>query len=452
MKFSKNISISPTSHAVISVSAPVPEKINSLSNLLFTKYPLLLLNMANNTNVSSQRPQSFSLSTGSEQIESLLFSPRNTSMNSNIKGSLGTEDYYASLGSGFTPRAGTGFTPRAGTGFTPRSGFNLSTGFTPRSGFNLSTGFTPRAGNGFTPKGLGREMFFAGLTPKNEPVVAEPLPLPPRNENNTVVPPAFFEYLNAGQDVDGGVDHYKQAETDARRRMQNRARVTKCRKRKQDRLSYLEGRNSELEMENDQLRVKASSTGELNIHDEMNTSAKEAMMISQEVTVDRLKTAINNGLGTVEEAAQNIWLHHANMVHGGNGARSTGFNEIVKHFEAMSRVFSSYRVKNVSVARQGKSCSKAVATWDIELVLFAKPAKAARSTGPFHQLAPHLAGDKIRFTTTSYLTFKGDKIVEEVQVIDSLALLSGILTKNRRLGPHAISSITNSIANIQNSN
>ena len=418
-----------------------------------------LLSMAS-TNESSQRPQSFSSTTGLEQLESLLFSPRNTSVpNSNINGSLGIEDLYSSLGSGFTPRGGTGFTPRTGTGFTPRADFNLSTGFTPRSGFNLSTGFTPRSstgftprsGTGFTPKGMGREMFFAGLTPKKEQVDAEPLLLPSLNENNAVLPPALFNYLNAGQDVDG-VDHYKQAETDARRRMKNRARVTKCRKRKQDRLSYLEGRNSELEMENDQLRVKVSSTGELNNDDEMNTSAKEAMMNSQTDTLDRLKTAINNGLETVEASAQNIWLHHANMVHGGNGARSTGFNEIIKHFEAMSKVFSFYRVKNVSVARQGKSCSKAVATWDIELVLFAKPTKSARSTGPFHQLAPHLAGNKIRFNTTSYLTFKGDKIVEEVQVVDTLALLSGILTKNRKLGPLAISSITQSIDNSKTSN
>lgn len=334
---------------------------------------------------------------------------------------------------------------------------SFKTGMTPRSGLTPRTGFTPRIGSGLTPKhssGFGGYFLRSGFTPKHSGGNhAEPLPMPSANDSKPEdnMPPLLYEYLqNGGHGATESFrqDDMKKQESDARRRLKNRERVRKCRKRKNDRLDYLESRNTELEHENEALRSKlgrigiAQDVGEAAIQGE---AARATMIQSQRATLERLKNAINTGSSNaIVQTGSSIWLNHATLIHGTNGKKIHGMDQILNDYDtALNHVFSSYRVRNVSyTSNNDDTLTKGTAVWELDVSV---KADAAPGVAPFSQLAQYFDGDRVRVKVTSYLTFKGDKIAQEIRLIDTFQLVASILEKNTHLGRSEMKEITQMI-------
>lgn len=230
-----------------------------------------------------------------------------------------------------------------------------------------------------------------------------------------------------------------------RRKMKNRERVRKCRERKDNRFTYLIQRNASLEAENDLLMSKCQKFDHL-VPSGLAVNAKSHIINAQLATVTALKEALNGGIEAIRVAALRVWHQNAHIIHACSGHRSGGFDAILDHYEMASKVYESYNVKRVRLDYPTDSVCHAVAHWDLDVVLrHILPTHTTRLP-PFSTMAEHVAGETITMTMTSYLTFKDDKISEDVRVVNSLDLLSSILSNNPTRSATSVSAITHAIS------
>ncbi|CAI5745042.1 unnamed protein product [Peronospora destructor] len=370
---------------------------------------------------------------------------------------------------GLTPRSG--FTPRFSTGFTPRinvAGLSQTSNVPPTessSGYmnRPSAGYSPRnvsdgnnnkiSPSGFTPKdvsGAKVPMRFPGAFPSNSPpkmlmtdqYKQEPQPQshlqqqmqqihhqtqqmnhhPGHMTHNPVMSSMnvpMYDYMNRSAlqqtsdprlSASPNSDHVSdQEDLDERRRMKNRERVRKCRKRKQDRLNFLEDRTAELEKENGMLRVKIArrnfgvKDGPL-LETQLNELRKK-----QNITLTSYIRACNEADGSVFEViARGIWAENAEIVYGSNGASITGVPDII-------------------VSKKSKKC---LVNWDVEAVVRKEAVKNVPLTMPFAELAPHFgdSSEPLSFQMTSHITFDEDgKIVEEIRQLNLSRISAKVL-------------------------
>jgi hypothetical protein len=352
----------------------------------------------------------------------------------------------------------TGLTPRFSTGLTPRSGFTprIHTGFTPRIGgssqpdtnafFSRSTGFSPRPSEmnnkisptGFTPKdvsGMKMPMRFPGTftSSPQKPGMMEHLPMhkgapshmhlssPEMNGMNM----AMFDYVNRNSAPANGHSNVSpmseknsnQDELDERRRMKNRERVRKCRKRKQDRLNFLEDRTSELEKENQQLKNKLARKG---TNGETLTEAQfKELRKKQNTTIAAYIRAYNESDAAFETAARSIWSDNAEIISGVTGSCVTNVDAIISNKKASAALFTSYNIKQYTVHWRTNSNDKCSVNWEVEVVLAGNAPADLPLTAPFGTIASSLQGETLTFQMVSHLTFDEGKIVEELRQINT---------------------------------
>ena len=144
-------------------------------------------------------------------------------------------------------------------------------------------------------------------------------------------------------------------------------------------------------------------------------------------------------------------LPQATLGQGLNRTLCHNARDIMLHYHnGLTHVFQHLKIKKLTIVERISSTRLQV-LYEMEASISPKAnasahTKELKTWSPFPKLAPLIAGVRVRFEIMSYLTMQGLKIAQEVQVIDSLALLSSILAKNRNLGPDAISIITQTIA------
>ncbi|KAH9079021.1 hypothetical protein Ae201684P_010878 [Aphanomyces euteiches] len=235
----------------------------------------------------------------------------------------------------------------------------------------------------------------------------------------------------------------KQDELDARRRMKNRERVRKCRKRKQDRLNFLEDRNNELEKENSELKTKIMRRGDGSpINKAMTEEALLELRAKQTNTLQLVQAIINEGMMSFEASAKSVWTPNATIMDGVTGEKLTNIDNIVENKRISASVFSNYKIKNFSVDWQAHD--KAMIKWDIEASLRPNAPSSIILSSPFHQLAPHFNNEMFPFHMVSHVTFSGDKIAEEVRFVDVAKLVAVVMQKQR--DPSKMSEIIQAVA------
>lgn len=363
----------------------------------------------------------------------------------------------------------TGLTPRFSTGLTPRSGFTprFTTGFTPRiavtglpepvptsaPGAYMRSGYSPRGDvnqkispSGFTPKdvsGVKVPMRFPGAFAANTPpdaykpamhheqhqqhhhqmaeMAAMNMPMGYDYMSRPVIPPPMdmaARRANATPNSDRVSD---QEDLDERRRMKNRERVRKCRKRKQDRLNFLEDRTAELEKENGQLRAKMARVGAPGAEAEPLTEAQlNELRKKQNTTLAAYVRAYNEAEGgAFESGAANIWSEAAEISLASE--RVAGIQAILDSKRRAAAVFSSYKLRRYDVQWKAAAAAhdKCVVHFDVEVEL-RKGSGSVPLAAPFHELSAHFSeGERLAFRIVSHVTFAADgKIVEEVRQLD----------------------------------
>ncbi|RHY22288.1 hypothetical protein DYB32_009543 [Aphanomyces invadans] len=235
----------------------------------------------------------------------------------------------------------------------------------------------------------------------------------------------------------------KQDELDARRRLKNRERVRKCRKRKQDRLNFLEDRNNELEKENGELKTKIMRRGDGSpINKAMTEEALLELRAKQTNTLQLAQAIINEGMMSFEASAKSVWTPNATVLDGVTGEKLTNIDVIIENKRISASVFSNYKVKNFSADWQAHD--KAMIKWDIEASLRPNAPSSIALSSPFHQLAPHFNNEMFPFHMVSHVTFSGDKIAEEVRFVDVAKLISVVVQKQR--DPSKIVEIVQAVA------
>ncbi|RHY16259.1 hypothetical protein DYB25_008706 [Aphanomyces astaci] len=235
----------------------------------------------------------------------------------------------------------------------------------------------------------------------------------------------------------------KQDELDARRRLKNRERVRKCRKRKQDRLNFLEDRNNELEKENGELKTKIMRRGDGSpINKAMTEEALLELRAKQTNTLQLVQAIINEGMMSFEASAKSVWTPNATIVDGVTGEKLTNIDVIVENKRISASVFSNYKIKNFSADWQAHD--KAMIKWDIEASLRPNAPSSIALSSPFHQLAPHFNNEMFPFHMVSHVTFSSDKIAEEVRFVDVAKLLSAVVSKQR--DPSKVAEIVQAVA------
>ena len=162
---------------------------------------------------------------------------------------------------------------------------------------------------------------------------------------------------------------------------------------------------------------------------------EQSLHAAQVATIELLARAINDGVDGIDGILDHnlaIWLPTSSIVHSPSGTRSTGFSGIIAHYEKIAKVFGQYTVKAIKMERAPGSHMAMVVTWKVEAYLTDRlnGNRSKNIIAPFSQSNKLCFGELLTFTMTSYLTFHGDKILQEVQVMDSLALLSTILTNH----------------------
>ncbi|GMF43166.1 unnamed protein product [Phytophthora fragariaefolia] len=380
--------------------------------------------------------------------------------------------------SGFTPRFTTGFTPRINV-----SGLSQAPNAPPTetaSGAYMNrpgAGYSPRAAadannnkispSGFTPKdvsGAKVPMRFPGAFSNNSPPkmsMAEQYkqePAPPQshlqqmqqihhqtqqinhgaphhgqmqhpgmpNMNMTMYDymnrPALQQPADPRLSVTPSSDRVSdQEDLDERRRMKNRERVRKCRKRKQDRLNFLEDRTAELEKENGMLKAKMARK-DSGLKDEPLTEAQlNDLRKKQNTTLSSYIRAYNEADGSAFEAsARTIWSDNAEILYGNSGACVAGMNDIVASKKSSASVFSKYEIKQYTVQWKPSSTDKCLVTWEVEVSVKEEAAKNVPLTAPFAELAPYFGGvtESLSFQMISHITFEEGKIVEEIRQLN----------------------------------
>lgn len=400
--------------------------------------------------------------------------PKPISLSPRTFGMEDLRDFCAPLGSfktGLTPRFTTGLTPRSG--FTPR----FTTGFTPRisvtglpdpvststaPGSYMRSGYSPRADvnqkispSGFTPKdvsGVKVPMRFPGAFAANSPpeaykhasmhhdqqqhhhhhqqqladMAAMNMPLSYDYMSRPVIPPPMDPSVGRASNATPNSDRVSdQEDLDERRRMKNRERVRKCRKRKQDRLNFLEDRTAELEKENGVLRAKMARVSSTSAAAEpMSEAQLNELRKKQNTTLAAYVRAYNEAEGgAFESGAGNIWTENAEISLAGD--RVAGIHAILDSKRRSSAVFSSYKLRRYDVQWKPSAPAhdKCDVTFDVDVVL-SKSAASDKSSvplaAPFGELAAHLGeGEQLSFRIVSHVTFSADgKIAEEIRQLD----------------------------------
>ncbi|KAI9907785.1 hypothetical protein PsorP6_004404 [Peronosclerospora sorghi] len=379
---------------------------------------------------------------------------------------------------GLTPRSG--FTPRFTTGFTPRinvTGSNAQPTDTSSTFMNRpSAGYSPRSASdsnnnkispsGFTPKditGVKIPMRFPGAFSTNSPPkmsmvdqFKQEQQAPPQTHMQQMqqihhptqqmnhhhpgqMPhpgmPAMnmpmYDYMNRPT-LQQNADHRltgtpnsdrmsDQEDLDERRRMKNRERVRKCRKRKQDRLNFLEDRTAELEKENGLLKAKIARKDSGFKNESMTEAQLNDLRKKQNLTLSSYVRAYNEADdATFESFARNIWADNAEILYGVNGAGVAGMTNIIASKKSSASVFAKYEIKQYTVQWKSNSMDKCLVNWEVEVVVKNEAAKDVPLTAPFAELAPHFgdSSEPLSFLMTSHITFEDGKIAEEIRQLN----------------------------------
>ncbi|GLD91564.1 hypothetical protein PINS_up000097 [Pythium insidiosum] len=382
--------------------------------------------------------------------------------------------------SGFTPRFTTGFTPRVNTSGPPthdtNSFFSRNTGFSPP---RPSEGVNKISPTGFTPKdvtGMKVPMRFPGTftntPPKMEPHMPAHMqhhkPLHPTHPQSAphhmghMQPPPtqghhmhhpemnghmgmpMFDYVNrpaisappSTSKVHKNVSPVsdkdpEEMDMDERRRMKNRERVRKCRKRKQDRLNYLEDRTSELEKENGVLRAKLARKNPEVSKEPLTEEQLNDLRKKQHTTLAAYISAYNESNNdSFENSARHIWSHNAEIIYGSNGAVLNGVNSIVANKLASSAVFGLYKIKNYTVEWKQGSNEKCLVRWEIDVSVKKDAPKDVPLTAPFADLTSFYGADEIiPVQMMSHLTFDDGKITEEIRQLCLSQMAASVMAK-----------------------
>ncbi|CAH0477445.1 unnamed protein product [Peronospora belbahrii] len=402
---------------------------------------------------------------------------------------------------GLTPRSG--FTPRFTTGFTPRInvvGLNqASNGHVTES----SSSYMNRPGAGYSPRGASdtnnNKISPSGFTPKDVSGAKVPMRFPgafssnsspkmtmsdqykqepqshiqqmqqihhqtqqmnhhPGQMSHPVMPAMsvpMYDYMNRSAmqqtsdprlSVTPNSDRASdQEDLDERRRMKNRERVRKCRKRKQDRLNFLEDRTAELEKENDMLKVKIARRDSGVTAEPFTEARLEDLRKKQNTTLTSYIRAYNEADGSAfETIAHGIWADNAEILHGSNGASVAGMTDIIASKMSSSCVFAKYEIRQYTVQWKLSSTNKCLVNWEVEVIVKKEASKNVPLTKPFAELAPHFgdSSEPLSFQMTSHITFDDDgKIVEEIRQINLSRISEKILelySENPKKAAHVL--------------
>ncbi|ETK77678.1 hypothetical protein L915_16074 [Phytophthora nicotianae] len=384
---------------------------------------------------------------------------------------------------GLTPRSG--FTPRFTTGFTPRinvTGLSQAPNAPPSE---TSNGFISRPGAGYSPRSAvdasNNKISPSGFTPKDVSGAKVPMRFPGAFSNNS--PPKMpmseqFKQEQApsqthmqqlqqihhqSQQMNHGAPHHgqmphpgmpsmnmpmydymnrpalqqsadprlsvtpnsdrvsDQEDLDERRRMKNRERVRKCRKRKQDRLNFLEDRTAELEKENGALKAKMARKDSGLTDEPLSETQLNDLRKKQNTTLSSYIRAYNEADGSAfETSARAIWADYAEILYGTSGARVAGMTDIVASKKSYASVFAKYEIKQYTVQWKPNSTDKCLVNWEVEVSVKKEAAKNVPLTTPFAELAPHFgdSNEPLSFQMSSHITFEEGKIVEEIRQLN----------------------------------
>ncbi|KAH7478970.1 hypothetical protein KRP22_010978 [Phytophthora ramorum] len=379
---------------------------------------------------------------------------------------------------GLTPRSG--FTPRFTTGFTPRinvTGLSQAPNAPPTDN---SSGYMTRPGAGYSPRNGAdagnNKISPSGFTPKDVSGAKVPMRFPGAFANNS--PPkmhmndqykqepqshiqqmqqihhqaqqmnhaphpgqmphpgmanmnmSMYDYMNRPAlqqpptdprlSVTPNSDRVSdQEDLDERRRMKNRERVRKCRKRKQDRLNFLEDRTAELEKENGALKAKMARKDSGQKDEPMTETQLNDLRKKQNTTLSSYIRAYNEVDGAAFDAsARGIWADNAEILYG--SGRVSGMTDIVASKKTSASVFAKYEIKQYTVSWKANSTDKCLVNWDVEVVVKKEAAKNVPLTAPFAELAPHFgdSNEPLAFQMTSHITFEEGKIIEEIRQLN----------------------------------
>ncbi|TDH65232.1 hypothetical protein CCR75_006864 [Bremia lactucae] len=391
---------------------------------------------------------------------------------------------------GLTPR--TGFTPRFTTGFTPRiniSGLSQGSNAPPTES---SSAYLNRHGGVYSPRSAidakNNKISPSGYTPKDVSGAKVPMRFPGAFSGNS--PPKMsmtdhfkqeqqashqshmqhmeqmhhqmnhgphhpvqmshpglsnmnmnmYDYMNrptmqlptntrlsATASSEHGSD---QEDMDERRRMKNRERVRKCRKRKQDRLNFLEDRTAELEKENGLLKTKMARTDSGLKNDPYTESQVNDMRKIQNMTLSAYVRAYNDvDSAAFETSARDIWNDQAEILYGSRGACVAGLSDIIAAKTASASVFSKYEIKQYAVQWKHSSMDKCLVTWEIEVCVKKDAPTNVPLTTPFAELAMYHEDrcEPFSFQMTSHISFKHGKIVEEIRQLNLCRISEKVL-------------------------
>jgi len=408
--------------------------------------------------------------------------PKPISLSPRTFGMEDLRDFCGPVGTfktGLTPRVfSTGLTPRSG--FTPRinvQGLSQAPNAQPNE---TPSGYMTRPGAGYSPRSAAdannNKISPSGFTPKDVSGAKVPMRFPGAFSNNSPPkmtmqdqykqepPQTHMQQLqqihhqtqqmnhHPGQMQHPGMPNMNmpmydymsrpalqqptdprlsvtpnsdrvsdQEDLDERRRMKNRERVRKCRKRKQDRLNFLEDRTAELEKENGLLKAKMARK-DSGLKDEPLTEAQlNDLRKKQNTTLSSYIRAYNEADGSAFEAsARAIWADSAEIVYGSSGARVVGMAEIVASKKSSASVFDKYEIKQYTVQWKPNSTDKCLVNWEVEVAVKKEAAKNVPLTAPFAELAPHFGGSEepLSFQMTSHITFEEGKIMEEIRQLN----------------------------------
>ncbi|CEG49601.1 hypothetical protein F443_16546 [Plasmopara halstedii] len=384
---------------------------------------------------------------------------------------------------GLTPR--TGFTPRFTTGFTPRinvAGLSQAPNAPPNESSNVFLRNGVDASNnkispsGYTPKdvsGAKIPMRFPGAFSNNSPpkmAMTEhykqeqqppshshlqqmqqihhqtqhmnhsshhpgQIPHPSMNMNmyDYMNRPALQQPTNPRLSVTPNSDRASdQEDLDERRRMKNRERVRKCRKRKQDRLNFLEDRTAELEAENGMLKTKMARTDCGVKVEPLSEVQLNDVRKQQNTTLFSYIRAYNETDGaTFESCARDIWTNEAEILYGTSATCVAGLAAIVASKKSSASVFAKYEIKEYTVQWKHNSTDKCLVNWQVQVSLRKDAAKTVPLTAPFAELAPYFGGtnELLSFQMTSHITFAKGKIAEEIRQLNLSPICEKVLER-----------------------
>lgn len=225
-------------------------------------------------------------------------------------------------------------------------------------------------------------------------------------------------------------------DVDERRRMKNRERVRKCRKRKQDRLNFLEDRTAELEKENHQLKTKVArqlaAAGGVSAEPLSDAQLAE-LRTKQHATLAAYTRAYNDAeSGVFDATAHAIWTDRAEVAAGASGTVVSGLEAIVSNKRASNAVFAMYQLKQVGMQWKaaGTGVDKCAVYWEVDVALRPDAPRDVPLTAPFADLSAFFSPSEVlSFRLTSHVTFEGDRIAEEIRQLNLLPISEAALAK-----------------------